>query len=101
MTAEIFDSDDKSYFAWLSAHPRGFVVNTTRGRSPKYMVLHRASCYSIAQPNPRAEPGGFMERDYIKVCADDIRSLRVWARQNGRTDGSFSSECRLCGPVQE
>jgi 5-methylcytosine-specific restriction protein A len=98
MAAETFDSNDKAYLAWIRDHPNGFVINTPRNRSTDYMLLHRATCYSIARYHPRANVGGFTERDYVKICADDVRSLQVWVRQNGREDGSFSSECGMCQP---
>jgi hypothetical protein len=99
MAVETYDSDDRAYLAWVNSHPNGFVINTTRRRSKEYMVLHRATCFSISRPKSHAVEGGFTERNYIKMCADDIRSLRVWVRQYGRGDGSVSGECQLCQPV--
>jgi len=94
-----FLDDDESYLRWLASHQDGLVVNTTRSRSPSYMVLHRASCpYITAYMGRASRPGGFTERGYIKVCAVDVPSLRAWARQHGRLDGSFSSECPRCEP---
>ena len=98
MAIQTFDSDDKAYRAWINRHPNGFVINTPRGRSKNYMVLHRASCYTISPARTNVTEGGYTERAYVKVCADDVRSLRIWVRQYGREDGSFSSECQLCRP---
>lgn len=94
----VFDGDDHAYLRWIGTQFDGFVLNTTRGRSREYMVLHRFTCWSISEKSSTFKIGGFTERDYIKICADDIGSLRQWVKENGRLDGSFSKECRLCNP---
>lgn len=94
----VFTDGDGAYLQWLTQHPHGFVLNTARSSSPGYMVLHRAVCPSISTYTHNARPGGFTERDYIKVCSADIEQLRVWVRQHGRPDGSFSRDCPLCSP---
>ena len=93
---QIFDSDDRPYLEWLDQNPGGYVVNTERSMSPNCMVLHRATCPYISQYSSTAKRGGFTERQYIKVCADDIESLGDWIRRQGRPDGSFSSEKCTC-----
>jgi hypothetical protein len=93
-----FQNDDAAYLHWLAQHPRGFVINTPRGKPASYMVLHRATCASVGEYNRMARPGGFTERSYIKICAPDIESLRTWVRQHGRLDGSFSAHCSRCDP---
>lgn len=75
MPAQTFQND-ADYQQWLAGHPDGFVVNTRRGSSPNYMVLHRARCRCVSDPIHEAGPGGFTERQFIKVAADDIESLR-------------------------
>ena len=99
MPAVEFESDD-DYQRWLAANPEGFVVNTTSKPSPKYMVLHRASCRYISEPSHETEPGGFTERQFTKAAAPDIESLRDWVSAHGRTDRSFSNECSRCQPTQ-
>ena len=89
----IFDNDDNAYLAWLDHYLDGFVINTTRSRNASYMVLHRAGCPHISIPRKMVGPGGFTEREYIKICSINVESLRKWVRENGRRDGSFSSEC--------
>jgi hypothetical protein len=93
-----FNSGDGPYLAWLGAHPTGFVLNTGRSHPPEYMVLHRASCPSISVLVPPARPGGFTERDYVKVCADSVADLSAWDRLNRRPSGSFSKLCPRCDP---
>ena len=99
MPAQTFHTD-ADYQSWLADHPNGFVVNTTRGSSPNYMVLHSASCRYISNPTHESEAGGFTERGYTKVAADDIQSLREWVMTHGRQNGSFSSECSSCRPSE-
>jgi hypothetical protein len=97
--ARFFKDDDTQYLRWLANHPDGYVVNTQRGISPHYMVLHRATCPTISVPGSRARPGGFTERGYAKACADTVLALRAWVQANGRLDGTFSSEaCPFCKP---
>jgi hypothetical protein len=95
----VFDDVDDDYFEWLEKHPDGFVVNTTRNWSSKYMVLHRAACTFISKPVHEKEPGGFTERDFVKICAEEIAPLRAWVIGHGRLDGSFSKECSVCKPT--
>ena len=93
-----FSNNNQPYQRWLRENPNGFVINTLRTRSTSYMLLHRASCYSIRKYNQMARPGGFTERQYIKICSNSIDSLRAWAKANGRRDGSFSGVCKRCNP---
>ncbi len=99
-TCTIFENDERGYFRWLARHSNGYVLNTTRGHSAQMMVLHRAVCASIKVYRGSARPGGFTERETIKVCAAEIESLAAWAQEHGREDGNFSGECGLCRPRQ-
>jgi len=98
MPAKVFGRD-VDYQRWLGDNPNGFVLNTTQPHSPGYMILHRASCPHISVASHESEPGGFTERQYIKIGAADSESLRVWAAAHGRPDGTFSNECSHCGPA--
>lgn len=91
--------NEAGYIAWLGAHPSGFVLHTERVRNPYYMILHRADCPLICAYSTRTRPGGFTERDFIKICASDVDDLRAWVKAHGRPDGSFSSECATCRPL--
>jgi len=92
---EEFINNEKGYMKWISKNPFGFVINTTRSMSTDYMVLHRAMCQSISIPTHAAGTGGFTERQYIKICSNDIKELKEWVKEHGRTDGRFSSKCSL------
>lgn len=89
---------EEQYQQWLTQHRDGFVLNTTRsqGGRAKYMVLHRAVCRSISEYTNAKTPGCYTQGTYIKICALDIESLKTWATDNGRSDGSFSSEFPRC-----
>lgn len=91
-----FKNRERKYQAWLRSHPDGYVLNTRRSPDPDYMVLHRARCRTISQYHAMARPGGYTERDFIKVCADSEAELRAWVKAHGRRDGSFSKECGFC-----
>jgi hypothetical protein len=98
MTAIEFNSDDE-YQRWRESHPHGFVINTTRPATRRYMVLHRASCTYISEPKHEKGPGGFTERNVQKVGAEDIESLREWVAVHGRLERTFSNECGRCNPT--
>jgi hypothetical protein len=98
-TVHVFDNSDDDYLHWLGQNPHSFVINTRRGISPICMVSHHATCKTISTYNKMAKRGGFAERQYIKVGANDVARLRAWARAHGRPDGSFTAECGLCMPV--
>ena len=91
-----FDKGDTTYQRWARSHSGGFVVNTFRSRSPGYMVLHRATCCYIRNYTRMARPGGFTERQYVKVGADTVTELRRWVRQHGAS--TFTARCSRCKP---
>ncbi len=98
--AEEFLYDEAGYLTWIAEHRNGFVLHTERLRNPYYMILHRANCYLVSRYSARTRPGGFTERDFMKVCALDVETLRSWVRAHGRPDGTFSSECAACQPTR-
>ncbi len=96
---QIFDDSDTVYLDWLHSHQEGYVLNRRRGSSSQYIVLHRATCDRIQKYTKMAKPGGFTERDYIKVCAIRVDDLHDYVKsKGGRPDGSFSKECPVCKP---
>lgn len=90
-----FSDDDAGYLNWIAENPDGFVLNIERSPRPEYLVLHRATCSSIARPR---DDGAYTERGYQKVAAIDLNELRSFARRVGRADGSFSKACGHCQP---
>jgi hypothetical protein len=94
-----FITNDAEYQFWLRLNPNGYVINARRNMAPDYMVLHTATCKTIGNYDQMARPGGFTERDYIKICASTVEALRGWVKERGRTDGSFSGQCSQCKPI--
>jgi hypothetical protein len=92
----VFDKSDADYFKWLAAHPKGFVLNTTRKKNPKDLVLHRPTCRTISGYSGKQKPGAFTERDFIKVCADKEEALLEWVRHNYGPKVEFSNKCGHC-----
>lgn len=90
-----FANDDASYLSWIAENPDGFVLNVERSPRPGYLVLHRATCSTIAKPRG---DGAYTVRGYQKVVARDLNDLRGYARRVGRPDGSFSKACGHCQP---
>jgi hypothetical protein len=84
-----FQDDDAGYFAWLTAHPKGFVVNCYRHPTPSYLVLHRTTCSHI-----RRNRSTLTGSDYRKVCSEVEQNLHDWAT----TLGGSLIRCRSCQP---
>lgn len=87
-----FRDDDEGYVRWLQEHPGGFVVNTYRRPSRKYLILHRADCPHI---RARADESRRWTVDYIKICASHVEDLQDWAREAVR---GTVTRCRTCAP---
>ncbi len=92
MATQEFSKNEQLYLDWVRSHPDSFVVNVERSKNPNNMVLHHAWCKQMNHLHKNAAQGGFTERQYIKICAPDLASLQAWVRQNGRPDGTFSTE---------
>ena len=76
-----FVDDDSGYLSWLADHPESFVINTTRTPSAAYLMLHRATCWTINRLQPQATT---FTGDYSKLCG--ARSeLEAKARRLGGT----------------
>lgn len=94
----VFDSGDEPYFRWMDEHPEGFVLNTHPGRTSRYATFHISGCSWIS-PNENYEPGGYTERDYIKVCSPDIRVLKEWVWiERPRARAGDLKRCGHCNP---
>ena len=85
-----FCDDDEAYLKWIGANTDAFVLNTFRKPSASYLILHRATCGTIAVVPAR---GDQWTRGYIKICATDRSDLERWARD---TTGGTPSPCRWC-----
>src|SRR5471030_25151 len=96
MTVYIFKDQEQEYFCWVENNLNGYVVNTYRNISSRYMFLHRSSCRTIRDYQGRAEKDAFTCRKYIKVCALDSASLVSWIREHG--GAGFTKLCLKCKP---
>jgi hypothetical protein len=90
----IYIDDDEGYSLWLNANSHGYVVNTERGLSGRYLKLHRASC---GQLHRRDERQAIMTGEYVKVCATPIAQLEKWLHWALR-DHPRLDPCRQCNP---
>ncbi|GLR05220.1 hypothetical protein GCM10007906_28080 [Vibrio hyugaensis] len=98
MDYKVFIDNDAEYLKWVELNETGFVVNTTRTKRKAYRVLHKASCRHVTTRQSWQGDGAFTSRDYIKICAPTIDSLRAWTRAEGESSGQFSQECASCKP---
>ncbi len=85
-----FIDDDLGYLDWIHENPAGFVVNSYRKPSRKYLILHRATCWTISTP-ARTN----WTRDYIKICSLHKTELEKWAERE--VDGNLTP-CQHCNP---
>ena len=92
---QCFENDDAAYLKWIAENPEGFVLNVERSPRPEYLVVHRATCSTIAKAR---HDGAYTERGYRKIVANELNELRGFARRIGRADGSFSKICSHCRP---
>lgn len=92
----IFQNQEKSYLAWITAHRNGYVLNTLTKPSNEYLVLHSASCATISKRKKGAHPACFTGNGYIKICADSVEELHAWAEKQGFD--SITNTCEICHP---
>jgi hypothetical protein len=55
-----FVDDDRAYESWLEGNRSGFVVNCRREPTSAYLILHRASCWTI-NGRQRWTTGGYVK----------------------------------------
>lgn len=93
----IFDRNDQGYQQWAEANPEAYVLSTLRSKNPKHFTIHRTTCRSVRKYNKMAKPGGFTERQYIKVCSQNLNALRDWAITHvGPQPTGFAKRCSFC-----
>lgn len=71
-----FLNDDKGYKDWVSAHPKGFVLNAPRPIENNQLMLHSASCKIIQGAQESCE--SLTCGQYLKVCAEDQSEIQKW-----------------------
>jgi hypothetical protein len=99
MKTLMFDSDDRTYLQWAEGHPDGYVVNLRRQRDASYVVLHRATCRSVHRyAGIDANPGGFTERGYRKLCGTSLPEVIDYLRREFGRQQPITKECLLCVP---
>ncbi len=87
-----FVDDDAGFVAWLAAHPGGYVLNHERKPSPRYLVLHRADCWTMA-PRKGGDTRTWTS-SYPKTCAATSAAL------TDRAEANAGSPPRPCGTGQ-
>src|SRR5688500_16343491 len=87
-----FEDDEDGYLEWSRTHRDGFMINALRG-SLDDPVLHRADCRTITEQTGDHED---WTHHYVKVCADELGALRMWAYSQF---GTASRECQICSPA--
>lgn len=91
---KVFEDNENGYQTWLAENPNGFVLNTERPPTPKYMILHTAQCKTISETSPHVRSDPFTSGDYLKVCATNPDDLRPWMKSKGAAE--FTKLCSKC-----
>lgn len=68
------------------------VLNTDRKPAPEYLILHRATYFTITESPAKGEYG---IKDFIKHCAEQRAELRGFARVEC---GGEAQACGVCRP---
>jgi len=87
-----FLDNDIDYLAWTGANPAGYVLNSEREPSPRYLVLHRSTCYTMS-PRGAADARTWTTA-YRKTCATRVGSLVDWAIAHAGRPPAPCSRCR-------
>jgi len=85
-----FVDSDNPYKEWTNNNPNGFVVNSYKEPSSTYLILHKASCYTITELKRNAK--SFTDK-YSKTCSDNLDELDNWAKND---IGGELCRCRKC-----
>jgi hypothetical protein len=84
-----------AYQEWVRKNPDGYVLNMKKNPSPRYLMLHNASCRMISPE--KKEPACYTENDYKKVCSRSIPVLENWIKLHVAKDAS-PRKCGICDP---
>ncbi|MGE5579023.1 MAG: hypothetical protein ACM3WU_03170 [Bacillota bacterium] len=87
MAAITFKDREAQFRAWRRDNPDGYILNTTREPSENYLILHRATCWTISGEPAR---GSYWTKDFIKVCSNDQRDIDDWVKRR------FRAAAKLC-----
>lgn len=88
---DIFIDDDKAYLRWLTQNSKGLVVNSYLHPSPEYLILHRATCWTIST-DARTN---WTTTGFIKICSLEEEELGAWAEKEV---GGQLHRCKICNP---
>ena len=94
-TAQLFVDDDE-FLEWTKDHPEAYVINFRANRSADYIVLHRASCRTIAVSTQAS--GSLTAGAYRKAGSPDPKVFDSWIPKNIAGGQCVSDECIICKP---
>lgn len=91
-------TDDQAYFEWMEGHPDGLVLNTHPRKTSRYATFHQSGCQTISGREDY-EPGGYTEREYVKVGSADAQALKEWVHvERPRVRTEDLKRCGHCDP---
>jgi putative restriction endonuclease len=86
-----FVDDEDGYFRWLRTNGEGFVVNTYRKPSAKYLVLHLTTCFHISD----TLTDNYTTKQYSKICSTKRFVLNKCTQQHFQRRPDL---CEVCSP---
>lgn len=92
--AIFYRDQEAAYRTWLAKHPDGWVLNTNRRPSNRYLILHRTSCHTISQYRQHEGTEAFTGGRYAKACATHPGALLAWIKERGFD--TFTGFCSAC-----
>ncbi len=85
-----FVDDDEGYQQWVSDHPDGYVLHTSRGSRGQPLMLHRPNCKIISGVN---EDGSEMSQANLKLASTSPDPIESWCQQIMRSEPDLCEEC--------
>lgn len=90
-----FVNDDAGYIEWLESNSQnGYVLNSYKNTSAKYLPLHHATCVKLKDNNGSNSLNPFTGEGYKKLCFQSSQDIYDWMHHNY----PYSKRCSYCNP---
>jgi hypothetical protein len=94
---ELFNKGDQLYLDWMNNNPKGFVINTGRGKGSSYAKVHLSNCKHISVYGETHTENSFTTKNYIKICSQSPKNLTSWL-ESFRPKAPKNNTCKTCSP---
>jgi len=72
---ETFNKGDQLYLDWTNNNPKGFVINTVRGKSSSYATAHLSNCKHISVYDNTYKENSFTTKTILRYAANPQKDL--------------------------